>query len=119
MADLTGKDGAVSIASTGTLAFRSWGISYSTIAIDVTAFGDTARNRAVGIKDWTGTAEAILDSAAAPSMPTAEVAVTLTAASGRTWVGNAIVTEIGPAVVIDGEATCSVSLEGTGDLTLN
>ncbi len=118
MARISGKGGALLIGSTGTLLFKSFDIRYVTAAIDVTAFADTAKTLAVGIKSFSGSANAILDGATAPAMPTAIVSATFTAATGRTYIGDVIVTEIGPSVVIDGDAVCSVSFEGSGDLTI-
>ena len=118
MARIAGKDGAVAIASTGTLHLRQWSLNYAQAAIDTTAFGDAARAKVPGIKEFRGTARGALDSATAPALPTTTVAATFTAASGRTWIGNVVVTEITPDVSIDGEAQVSFTFEGDGDLTL-
>ena len=121
MAEISGIQGAVSIAGIGTLTFRSWTISYTQATVDTTVFGDGTRARVPGIKEWSGSAEAVLDGATAPILPTAAGAGVFTAESDTpmTWTGSVIVTGLTPNVVIDGEATCSVTFDGTGALTLN
>jgi len=119
MAEISGLAGACSVGGTGTLTFRSWTITYTQASVDTTVFADGTRTRVPGILEWSGSAEAILDSAATCALPTSEQALTATAASGRTWTGQIVVTGLTPNVAVDGEATCSVTFDGTGALTLN
>ena len=119
MAEIGGLGGSVTIASTGTLTFRSWTISYTQATVDTTIFADGTRTRVPGILEWSGSAEAILDGAATCALPTTEVAGVFQAATSRTWTGQVIVTGLTPSVAVDGEATCSVTFDGTGTLTLN
>lgn len=118
MARISGIGGSVSIPSTGTIHFREWRINYRQAAIDTTAFGDTARNKVPGIIEFSGDARGILDGTTAPALPTSAVTATFTVTGTKTWVGQIIVTEINPEVVIDGDANVSLSFEGTGDLTI-
>lgn len=118
MARISGKDGAVTIAGTGTISFRRWSINYVTRAVNTTAFTDVATARAIGIKDWTFSAEGTLDGATAAAMPTAAQTCTFTQAASRTWIGSAIITSLTPDVDIEGAASVVVTGEGNGDLTL-
>ena len=119
MAQVSGVNGALTIAGTGTIHFRSWTINHTQDAIDTTAFTEATRTKVAGIKDWNLSAEGTLDSATAPILPTAASAVVATVASGETWTGNVIVTGLTPSVDIGGEATISVTAEGTGTLAIN
>jgi len=121
MAEISGLAGAVGAMGCGTLTFRSWTISYTQATVDTTTFSETGntRTRAPGILEWSGSAEAILDGAASCALPTTEQAGVFTAASGRTWTGQVVITGLTPNVVVDGEATCAVTFDGTGALTIN
>lgn len=110
MASISGKDGACAVANIGTINFRSWtatGIGPQTV--DCPAFGDAFTYRAAGIENASFTAEGWLDGSTAPATTTVLSAVTLTAASGRTFTGSAIC-RISPSVAVDSEA--AVTVEG-------
>ena len=118
MAAIGGKAGALTIASTGTINFSSWTVNYNQAAIDVTAFTATTRAKVAGIYEWSFTAEGTLDGGVAfVVIPTSAVACVFTAATGRTYSGNAIVTGMAPSVTIDGTATITVTGEGAAALT--
>lgn len=119
MAEISGLAGAVGAMGCGTLTFRSWTISYTQATVDTTTFADSPRTRVPGMLEWSGSAEAILDGAATCALPTTEQAGVFTAASGRTWTGQVVITGLTPNVVVDGEATCAVTFDGTGALTIN
>jgi len=121
MAEISGLAGGVNIGTTlGTLTFRSWTISYTQATVDTTTFADGTRTRVPGILEWSGSAEALLDGTTAPALPTAAIAATVatfSADADKTWKGSIIITGLTPAVVVDGEATCTVTFDGSGTLT--
>ena len=117
MAALSGLAGTCTIPSTGTLYFRSWSLTWDQAAIDITSFGDGTRKKAAGILEWSGSAEATMDDTSIPLLPGSSVAVVLNVDATRKFNGSAIVTGVGPTVAVDGEATATISFEGTDTLT--
>ena len=90
MAALTGKDGAVTVANSGTINFRSWTLNdLGHISVDVTAFGNTTRINAAGIQSWSFSAVVILDGTA-PEISSAASELGETTGSGKTNTGNCL-----------------------------
>lgn len=122
MAAISGKDGNLTIAGLSSGAsvihLRSWTVNdLGPASIDVTAFANTWHARTVGINDWSFTAEGILDSGTNVAVLTAAASCVFTSATGRTLTGNAVC-RVSPNVVIDGEATVSVSGDGAGAVSI-
>jgi len=114
MPAISGNDGNISFTGfSGNL--NTWSATISRAVSDVTAFGNTGRNRILGVYDMTGSAGGIMSDAAAfvsTNQPAAMTAVTgaaltLTASSGNT---------IGANVVCD---SVSLGSSKTGDATIS
>lgn len=120
---ITGKNGSVTFDTGYVLHVKSWTIDYIGDVIDTSDFVDSAagyRTFLPGVTSWSGSYEATLDESTGVTGPGADPAsATFTAASGRTYIGNIIVTSVSPSLVFDGEATVSISFQGTAGLSVN
>lgn len=105
---------------------RSWTIDYTADSLDTTDFSSTGDRTFIGgLRTWSGTYECLLDGATAPLSDSANVGavitgtdiITITAASGRTYTGDAIVSGIHPSVSVDGVNVITYDFQGTGALT--
>ena len=115
-AAISGLAGSCTIGGTGTLYFRSWSVDFTQAAVDVTSFGDAERTKVPGMREWSGSAEAIADDTLVAELPNSTQTVTLNADATRKYSGTAVITGVSPATIVDGESTVTVSFEGTGDL---
>ena len=117
MAALGGLLGVATLPSTGTMHFRNWSIDYAQAVVDTTAFGNAGRAFVPGITEWSGTAEGTLDDTTIAALPLAGVSGVFKVDGTRQWAGTCIITNIGPTVQVDGEATATFAFQGTGTLT--
>lgn len=99
---------------------KSWSLDYTADTLDTTDF-TTAGPRAfiAGLTTWGGTFETNLDATDAMPTPGTKTRLTLTASSGRTFVGLAILTGLHPSVAADGLNGLTVDFQGSSDLTIN
>jgi hypothetical protein len=104
------------------LLVRSWEISLTADALDVTNWTDLAarwKGYAPGIVRWSGTYEAIVDNATGIGIPpAASGAATFTLSSGNTWAGSIFSTQISAAVRVGDVNIARFAFRGTGDLTV-
>jgi len=56
MAYIVGNDGLVNFGTDHVLAFNAWSLNLSRTSTDITAFGDGAKRRRLGVLDMTGSA---------------------------------------------------------------
>jgi len=112
MARITGNDGNFSLATFNMVA-NSWSMTVTPNVTDVTGFGDTYKQAVTGMATFSGSASGFLDSSSSPKIEVsalegqAGVVVVLTAASGCTWTGTAIMTN------------CAVNANKNGDTTVS
>lgn len=124
MARLAGYGGSVKTVvgtvETDRTGIREWGIDYSVAVLDGRGFDDAGvPNPVIGPKEWGG-------SFAGPKegvpMAIAGTAVSLKlyegTAAGQFWLGSVLVTEVHPAVNVDGLVEYNYTFVGSGALTV-
>ena len=125
MARIVGNEGAVTFA-THNLTANAWSMSISRVVNDVTAFGDASTNVRGGVPTYTGSVSGFMDDDSAPNLGNAvtdywetgdTVALTLTAQSGNTWSGTAVVSGVSVSSSKTGDATISFDFTFTGNVT--
>ncbi len=125
MARIVGNEGAVAFA-THNLTANAWSMSISRVINDVTAFGDASTNVRGGVPTYTGSVSGFMDDSSAPNLGNAvpdywetgdTVALTLTAQSGNTWNGTAVISGVSVSSSKTGDATISFDFTGTGNVT--
>lgn len=122
MAVINGQGGSVSFGAGSQYDQNVTGFTLNIVeeALETTVFGASARTfKSSGVQSWSGTYTCYLDDTTAISgTGTAAATLTLTATSGRTYAGSAIVTQIGVSQTFDGIPTAAFSFQGTGALTI-
>lgn len=117
---LTGNDGNCKFGTSTTnhnAAFNVWNASFSRNVSDISAFGDSARRRRLGVADVSGSAGGFLiHDDPGPGVNTTDwstdgVDMTLTAASGCTFAFGAIVSEIAISNAKTGDAAVSFNFQ--------
>ena len=121
MAKISGYAGAASLGGT-TIKITGWTAEVTSEVIDTTDSGDTTWRTKLpsGWSTWTATCEGFVETAdVGETVGAAAASLILTADTGITWTGNAIV--VGKSTVLDVVGTDAVkvsySFEGTGILT--
>jgi len=107
MAAISGISGNVSGLTFGGV-IKNWTANLTRATVDVSAFGNPARNRVAGIVDITGSFSGTMDSATSPTnflSVTASAVLTLTAETGNTIAFSALIESCSMGVAVDGEAT--------------
>jgi len=124
MAEVSGHTGNVALAASsggkGTLSAgqRSWTLNYVGEALETTDFGSSGlREFIAGLTGWSGTFDLNWD-AANKVVPGNLQTITLTAASGDTYVGLCLVTGQDTTVAVDALNTQTITFQGTGALTI-
>jgi len=115
MSRIVGNEGAVSFGTHSILA-NAWSISISRVVSDVTAYGDASSRVRGGMPTYTGSVSGFLEKDSSNTSPElvgsfstgADVAVTLTAASGCTYACS--------TCQVSG---ASVNVSKTGDTTIS
>lgn len=122
MAEATGADGSVTFSAGNVVNVHGFNLSYKADALEKTDFVDSAtgvRTYLPGLKDWSGTYVAWLDDTAVQKAPGDTAAtITMTATTGRTFAGSAIVTSLDFGVVVDGMTEVTTTFQGSGALTI-
>ena len=129
MATYRGQDGVFqAITSGGTLAavsnLKSWEISEEAESIETTAMGDTSKTFVAGIKGWTASCEVLFDLGNATQADlvvgeTVDVKIwPNTTSQAESYAGTAIVTSTSQSGAIGDIVTSSISVQGTGALTV-
>ena len=131
MATITGEAGKVTFgtdsgsAGTQVAEVRSWTVEHTKDAIEDTSMGDAARTYLSGLHAFTGTMEALYDTAQVGPAATvfdpsndAQLQVEFfPAATGVKYIGNVILTSVSRTASFDDVVTVSCSFTGTGPLT--
>ena len=129
MATYKGQDGVFQAITTGgTLAstnnLKSWSVEESTDSIESTVMGATAKTFTTGIKSWTASCELLYDlsNAVQADMVIGEtVDIKIfpnTSSQTESFAGTAIVTATSQSGAIGALVTSSITLQGTGALTV-
>tara|TARA_R100000655_G_scaffold22079_3_gene44901 strand:+ start:1547 stop:1942 length:396 start_codon:yes stop_codon:yes gene_type:complete len=129
MATYRGQDGVFQAITTGgTLAsvnqLKSWEISEESEAIETTAMGDTSKTFTAGIKGWTASCEVLYDLSNATQADlvvgeTVDVKIwPNTTSQAESYAGTGIVTSTSQSGAIGDIVTSSISVQGTGALTV-
>ncbi len=118
MAEAHGKSGSITLSGL-TAGVHSWEISYDADTVESTDFADAGvKTYVLGGKGWSGSMEANWDAANTAHAGDAAASLTLTAASGDTYAGSAILTNETVKVTKDDINRVSYKFQGTGALTI-
>lgn len=101
----------------------SWSIDYSQDAIETTSADSSgARSFVPGLVAWSGTCSLRVDDSTTMTMPTAAVSATFwldnTSTTTDYWMGDIVVTGSSATIDVSGEATYTITFQGTGALTI-
>ena len=122
MAVITGDTGTVTLSSGYVTNVKSWTLNIVADEHDVTDFSGSAWAVYVtGLKRWSGSYECWLDGTTAAVLPgydTDGAALVLTASTGRTFSGNAVVISDDITVNPADPNVITVNFRGTGALTV-
>ena len=129
MATYKGQDGVFQAITTGgTLAstnnLKSWSVEESTDSIETTVMGATAKSFTTGMKSWTASAELVyvLSHAVQADLVIGEtVDIKIfpnTVSQAESFAGTALVTATSQSGAIGDLVTSSITLQGTGALTV-
>lgn len=118
MAEAHGKSGSITFTSL-TAGVKEWTWTGDSEAAEVTDFADAGiRAYVVGTRGWKATATANWD-AANTARDGDSASLTLTAASGKTYAGTAIITSMTVSVSAAGVNQASYEFQGTGACTVS
>ena len=129
MATYRGQDGVFQAITTGgTLAstnnLKSWSIEEATDSIETTVMGNTSKTFTTGIKSWTASAALLYDLSNAVQ---AELVIgesvdikiyPNTASQAESFAGTGIVTATSQSGALGDMVNSSVTVQGTGALTV-
>lgn len=121
MAKISGVDGACTLG--GTILITAWTVVIDGEVLDVTDSGDATWKTFLpgGFTSWSGSFEGFVATgdAGGKTVGGAAAELVLTAASGVTWTGDAILTQQATNLtVVGGEAVkVAYTFQGTGTLT--
>jgi len=129
MATYRGQDGVFQAITTGgSLAsvsqLKSWSVEENIDAIETTTMSDTSKTYSAGIKGWTASCELLYDlsNAVQADLVVGEsVDIKIwpnTVSNTESWAGTGIVTATSQSGAIGDIVTSSVSVQGTGALTV-
>lgn len=117
MAAVHGKSGSITFTNI-TAGVKSWKCNYTCDVAETTDFAAAGvKTHLAGGTGWTASAEANWD-AANTAIPGNSASLTLTAASGKTYVGTAIITSMDVNVSNDGVNNATYEFQGTGALVI-
>ena len=122
MAKISGEDGSCSLGAV-TVKITNWNVEEVTEVIDTTDSGDSSNKTFIGNgwNSWSGSFEGFVETSdTGETVGAAAAELILTAASGITWTGNAIITRKATSLDVVGAEAVKVSydFQGTGALTL-
>jgi hypothetical protein len=125
MATHTGSEGTLKVGANTIGEIRSFSISESADTLEDTSMGDVARTYKSSLTTFTGSVDVFWDEADAGQMAmTVGASVTFSAypegatAGDKYYTGSAIVTGLTVNSSFDGMVEASITLQGTGALTL-
>ena len=126
MATHTGSEGTLKVGANTIGEIRSFSISESADTLEDTSMGDAARTYKPSLTTFTGSVDVFWDEADAGQMAmTVGASVTFSAypegatAGDKYYTGTAIVTGLTINSSFDGMVEASITLQGTGALTLS
>jgi predicted secreted protein len=125
MAAHKGSEGTVHVGTDSISEIRSYSIEETSDTVETTSMGDTARTHLASLTSFSGSIDVFWD-----EVDTAQIALTVgtsvtikfypegTASSAKYYSGTAIVTGVTRSASFDGMVEASISVQGTGALTL-
>lgn len=117
MARLAGYAGSV-LAPGAIVGIRDWSIDYAVAALDSSGF-DGGQNKTFipGLKEWSGSFSGFKDGPPLAIGTLIAAEFKESAVATEKWTGNIYITNIRPAVAIDGVVAYGYDFQGTGALT--
>jgi hypothetical protein len=126
MATHTGSEGTLKVGANTIGEIRSFSISESADTLEDTSMGDVARTYKSSLTTFTGSVDVFWDEADSGQMAmTVGASITFSAypegatAGDKYYTGSAIVTGLTINSSFDGMVEASITLQGTGALTLS
>jgi len=120
-----GSEGTVHVGTDAVAEIRSYSIEESADTLETTSMGDSARTHLASLTSFSGSIDVYWDEAdTAQTALTVGTSVTIkfypegTASSSKYYSGEAIVTGVSRSASFDGLVESSISIQGTGVLTL-
>jgi predicted secreted protein len=125
MAIHKGSEGTVHVGTDAVAEIRSYSVEETADTLETTSMGDAARTHLASLTSFSGSLDVYWD-----EEDTAQIALTVgssvtikfypegTASSAKYYSGTAIVTGVSRSASFDGLVEASISVQGTGALTL-
>tara|TARA_B110000879_G_C11005190_1_gene444710 strand:+ start:47 stop:433 length:387 start_codon:yes stop_codon:yes gene_type:complete len=120
-----GSEGTVHVGTDAVAEIRSYSIEESADTLETTSMGDSARTHLASLTSFSGSIDVYWDEAdTAQTALTVGTSVTIkfypegTASSSKYYSGTAIVTGVSRSASFDGLVESSISIQGSGVLTL-
>ena len=125
MAIHKGSEGTVHVGTDAVAEIRSYSVEETSDTVETTSMGDSARTHLASLTSFSGSLDVFWD-----EEDTAQIALTVgtsvaikfypegTASSAKYYTGTAIVTGVSRSASFDGMVEASISVQGTGALTL-
>ena len=119
MATASGVTGTVTFTSGYVTNVKAWTLDYSADMLDITDYSSTGPRAFVGgLTSWRGTYTCNYDATAIVIAPGATAAqIVLTALTGQTFTGNAILESAALSASVDGLPEVVCTFQGTAALT--
>ena len=120
-----GSEGTVHVGTDAVAEIRSYSVEETADTLETTSMGDAARTHLASLTSFSGSLDVYWDEA-----DTAQIALTVgtsvtikfypegTDSSAKYYSGTAIVTGVSRSASFDGLVEASISVQGTGALTL-
>jgi len=120
-----GSEGTVHVGTDAVAEIKSYSVEETSDTVETTSMGDSARTHLASLTSFTGSLDVFWDeSDTAQTALTVGTSVTMkfypegTASSAKYYSGTAIVTGVSRTGSFDGMVEASISVQGTGALTL-
>ena len=125
MAIHKGSEGTVHVGTDAVAEIKSYSVEETSDTVETTSMGDTARTHLASLTSFSGSLDVLWD-----EEDTAQIALTVgtsvtikfypegTATGAKYYEGSAIVTGVTRSASFDGLVEASVSVQGTGALSL-
>jgi predicted secreted protein len=125
MAIHKGSEGTVHVGTDAVAEIKSYSVEETSDTVETTSMGDSARTHLASLTSFSGSLDVLWD-----EEDTAQIALTVgtsvtikfypegTATSAKYYEGTAIVTGVSRSASFDGLVEASISVQGTGALSL-